>query len=127
MNGRNKGCALLSFAFTNTECSRATDCKWHVQNSRVPDSHLTILRGDTSGGTQGDALLVTYTRDVAAVLQLRSLATGALVRELPMPGYGSVKEVCGRESQSQMYYSFESMTDAGSTYKCGPFCLSPHS
>jgi prolyl oligopeptidase len=66
---------------------------------------------------QGDALLVTYLRDVASVLQLRSLSTGVLLRELPMPGYGSVKEVCGRRSLSQMYYSFESMTDAGSTYK----------
>ena len=66
---------------------------------------------------QGDALLITYMRDVASVLQLRSLATGVLVRELPMPGYGSVKEVCGRRTLSQMYYSYESMTDAGSTYK----------
>jgi prolyl oligopeptidase len=66
---------------------------------------------------QGDALLVTYMRDVAAVLQLRSLATGVLVRELPMPGYGCVKEVCGRRALAQMYYSYESMTNAGSTYK----------
>lgn len=66
---------------------------------------------------QGDALLITYMRDVVSVLQLRSLATGVLVRELPMPGYGSVKEVCGRRTLSQMYYSYESMTDAGSTYK----------
>ena len=73
---------------------------------------------------QGDALLITYMRNVASVLQLRSLATGVLVRELPMPGYGSVKEVCGRESQSQMYYSYESMTDAGSTYKYDPLLSS---
>ena len=67
---------------------------------------------------QGDTLLVTYMRDVASVLQLRSLSTGVLVRELPMPGYGSVKEVCARQSLSEMYYSYESMTDPGSTYKC---------
>ena len=65
---------------------------------------------------QGDALVVTYMRDVASILQLRSLSTGALVRELPMPGYGSVKELCGRPTLSQFYYSFESMTDPGSTY-----------
>ena len=68
---------------------------------------------------QGDALVVTYMRDVATVLQLRSLSTGALVRELPMPGYGSIKEFCGRTSLSQFYYSFQSMTDPGSTYWCG--------
>ena len=60
--------------------------------------------------------MVTYMRDVATVLQLRSLQTGALVRELPMPGYGSIKEMCGRSTLSQLYYSFQSMTDPGSTY-----------
>ena len=65
---------------------------------------------------QGDALVVTYMRDVATILQLHSLSTGALVRELPMPGYGSIKEFCGRPSLSQFYYSFQSMTDPGSTY-----------
>ena len=62
--------------------------------------------------------MVTYMRDVATVLQLRSLRTGALVRELPMPGYGSIKEMCGRSTLSQFYYSFQSMTDPGSTYLC---------
>ena len=55
-------------------------------------------------------------RDVATVLQLRSLATGKIVRELPMPGYGSVKEMCGRRTLSGLYYSYESMTDPGSTF-----------
>jgi hypothetical protein len=68
-------------------------------------------------------------RDVATVLQLRSLSSGALVRELPMPGYGSIKEFCGRSSLSQFYYSFQSMTDPGSTYWCsplpGPCCCEP--
>jgi hypothetical protein len=55
-------------------------------------------------------------RDVASILQLRSLATGNLTRELPMPGYGSVKEICGRRTLSDIYYSYESMNDPGSTY-----------
>lgn len=59
-------------------------------------------------------------RDVATVLQLRSLATGKLVRELPMPGYGSVKEMCGRRTLSGLYYSYESMTDPGSTFWYAP-------
>ncbi|CAL5219022.1 g780 [Coccomyxa viridis] len=86
----------------------------HTWTEILPQHEKDILTGSTH--LKGDALLITYMRDVASVLQLRSLATGALVRELPMPGYGSVKEVCGRESLSQMYYSYESMTDAGSTY-----------
>ena len=84
----------------------------------ITQNHLSML---SCHDMQGDALLVTYMRDVASVLQLRSLATGALVRELPVPAYGSVKEVCGRESLSQMYYSYESMTDPGSTYMCDLF------
>ena len=31
-----------------------------------------------------------YLRDVTAVLQQRSLASGALVREVPLPGLGSI-------------------------------------
>ncbi len=61
-------------------------------------------------------MVVTYMRDVATILQLRSLATGKLIRELPMPGYGSIKEMCGRRSLSEFYYSYQSMTDPGSTF-----------
>ena len=62
-------------------------------------------------------------RDVATVLQLRSLQTGKLVRELPMPGYGAVKEICGRRSLSEFYYSYESMNDPGSTYWYGSLAV----
>ncbi|CAK0747901.1 hypothetical protein CVIRNUC_001798 [Coccomyxa viridis] len=80
----------------------------------LPEHEKDILTG--SSALKGDALLVTYMRDVSAILQLRSLATGVLVRELPMPGYGNVKELCARQSLSEMYYSYESLTDAGSTF-----------
>ena len=77
---------------------------------------LSCLTSIPSVAVQGDALLVTYMRDVSAILQLRSLASGVLVRELPMPGYGNVKELCARQSLSELYYSYESLTDAGSTF-----------
>ena len=85
----------------------------HTEGSLLRLSRLTKF---PLLAAQGDALLVTYMRDVSAVLQLRSLASGVLVRELPMPGYGNVKELCARQSLSEMYYSYESLTDAGSTF-----------
>ena len=81
-----------------------------------PLLRLPRLTGNPCLAAPGVALLVTYMRDVSAILQLRSLATGVLVRELPMPGYGNVKELCARQSLSKMYYSYESLTDAGSTF-----------
>ncbi len=58
-----------------------------------------------------------YTRDVTAVLQQRSLASGALVREVPLPGLGSLG-VSGRREQSEVLYTYTSMTEPGSTYRC---------
>ncbi|BDA42018.1 Prolyl endopeptidase [Coccomyxa sp. Obi] len=80
----------------------------------LPQHEKDLLTG--ASVLKGDALVVTYMRNVATILQLRSFATGKLVRELPMPGYGSVKEMCGRRTLSGLYYSYESMTDPGSTF-----------
>nr|QOL01125.1 putative extracellular protein CSOL_049 [Pseudococcomyxa simplex] len=80
----------------------------------LPEHEKDLMSG--SSALKGDALIVTYMRDVATVLQLRSLATGKLIRELPMPGYGSIKDMCGRRSLSEFYYSYQSMTDPGSTF-----------
>lgn len=73
------------------------------------------------GGAQGDAMVVQYTRDVTAVLQQRSLGTGALVREVPLPGLGSV-DLSGRREQSEVLYTYTDMTQPGATYQCGLRC-----
>jgi prolyl oligopeptidase len=50
-------------------------------------------------------LLVCYQHDVKHVLQLRQLATGELVRGLPLD-IGSVASATGRRQDSQIFYSF---------------------
>lgn len=58
-----------------------------------------------------------WLHDVASVLQLRSLATGGLVKSIPLPGLGSVRSFSGRRSQSEMFYSYSDFTDPGSIYR----------
>lgn len=97
-------------------CARQQEDRMQECSMQLFLLRFSRLTGILCLAAQGDALLVTYMRDVSAILQLRSLATGVLVRELPMPGYGNVKELCARQSLSKMYYSYESLTDAGSTF-----------
>ena len=58
-----------------------------------------------------------YLRDVTAVLQQRSLASGSLVREVPLPGLGSI-DVTGRREQSAVLFTYTDMTQPGATYLC---------
>lgn len=58
-----------------------------------------------------------YLRDVTAVLQQRSLASGSLVREVPLPGLGSI-DVTGRREQSTVLFTYTDMTQPGATYQC---------
>ena len=43
----------------------------------------------------GDALVVCWLRNVCSVLELRSLESGSLVRNIPLPGLGSVASFSG--------------------------------
>ena len=74
---------------------------------------------------QGDALVVCYLRDVHSVLQLRSLATGALRQEIPLPGIGSVYAFNGRRHDSEAFFSFTSFVDPGSTFRQAPAARMP--
>ena len=69
--------------------------------------------------------MVQYTRDVTSVLQLRSLASGALVREVPLPGLGTAA-LTGRREQSAVLFTYTSMTEPGSTFQCAPRTGSLH-
>jgi hypothetical protein len=67
---------------------------------------------------QGDALAVEYLHDVAAQLQLRRLSNGALVRELALPGLGSVREFNGRREDSEAFFAYTDFVTPGSFYRC---------
>ena len=64
-----------------------------------------------------DGLVVAYLRDVKSVLELRSLGTGQLERELPLP-IGTVTGFSGRRKDSFMFYKFVSMLTPGTIYHC---------
>ena len=67
---------------------------------------------------QGDALVTCYLRDVHSVLQLRSLRSGALVRDIPLPGLGSVSSFKCKRKSSEAFFSYTSFTDPGSSFRC---------
>lgn len=67
---------------------------------------------------QGDALVVAYLHDVAAVLQLRRLSDGGLERPLALPGLGSVREFSGRRERSEAFFSYTDFVTPGSFYRC---------
>ena len=69
--------------------------------------------------------MVCYLRDVHSVLQLRSLATGRLRQEIPLPGIGSVYAFNGRRHDSEAFFSFTSFVDPGSTFRQAPAARMP--
>jgi hypothetical protein len=66
---------------------------------------------------QGDALVVCWLRDVHSVLELRSLKTGDLVRDIPLPDIGSVSSFKGDRKSSEAFFSFTTFTDPGSDFR----------
>ena len=62
-------------------------------------------------------MIMGYMRDVVGVLQLRSASTGQLVRELPLPGKGTVGSLVGRKQDSEVFWDFGSMNDPGSVWR----------
>ncbi len=57
---------------------------------------------------KGDILVVSYLHDVAARPQLRVLSTGALVKDIPLPGLGSVSGFSGNRKSTEMFFSYTS-------------------
>eukprot|EP00198_Chlamydomonas_reinhardtii_P004734 XP_001694070.1 predicted protein [Chlamydomonas reinhardtii] len=74
-----------------------------------------VLRGALA--LKGDVLVVRYLRDVVAALQLRQLGSGALTKELPLPGVGSVGAMSGDRKGSELFFSFTSFTEPGALYR----------
>ena len=74
---------------------------------------------------QGDVLVVCWLHDVASKLELRSLRTGALRQEVPLPGVGSVRGFSGRREDSEMFFSYSSFTDPGSIFRCARRAWAP--
>ncbi|GFR49589.1 hypothetical protein Agub_g11655, partial [Astrephomene gubernaculifera] len=81
----------------------------------IPQHDKDVLKGALA--LQGDALVLHYMRDVASVMQLRSLTRGSLLRELPLPGVGSVGSMSGDRKGSELFFSFTSFVEPGAIYR----------
>ncbi|KAG2492766.1 hypothetical protein HYH03_008931 [Edaphochlamys debaryana] len=119
------------FVMTNFQAPRYRVVKVPDVMSSGPASswpdHIAQHEKDVLKGAlalKGDALVVRYLRDVVASLQLRSLATGALVRELPL-GVGSVGSMSGDRKGTEFFYSFTSFVEPGATYRLDTAAGSP--
>jgi prolyl oligopeptidase len=60
-------------------------------------------------GVLGGKLALRYLKDATGRLEVRSL-DGSLVREVPLPGVGSIGGPYGRADEDEAYFSFESFT-----------------
>ena len=70
----------------------------------VPQHGQDLLQW--AAALQGDALVTCYLHDVAARLQLRSLASGKVVQEIPLPGLGSIRGFSGRRMDSELFFAY---------------------
>ncbi|KAK3141805.1 hypothetical protein QOZ80_4BG0338530 [Eleusine coracana subsp. coracana] len=88
-----------------------------------PDSWTDVLPEDEKAvlesacAVHGDKLLVNYLSDVKYVLQMRSLATGELIRDIPIE-IGTVNWISGRRVDSEVFVEFASFLTPGIIYRC---------
>lgn len=80
----------------------------------VPQHPKDVLKSAVA--LQGDNLVLKYLSDVKSVLQLHRLTTGELVQPFPLPGPGTITSVSGSRHHPELFFSFQSFTDPGSTY-----------
>ncbi|CAG9466649.1 unnamed protein product [Pedinophyceae sp. YPF-701] len=82
----------------------------------VPQHEKDVLEWATA--LQGDALVLCWMRDVKNALELRSLADGRAVAEIPLPGIGAVQGFAGRREDADCFFKFVSFTEPGAIFRC---------
>jgi prolyl oligopeptidase len=79
----------------------------------VPERRDATLEGF---GILGGRLALNYLRSAVSVLEIREM-DGKLVREVSLPGLGSVGGPVGRNDEDEAYFSFTSYTTPTSIFK----------
>ena len=94
----------------------------------IPEHPTDLLQW--ASALKGDALVVCWLRNVCSVLELRSLETGELVRDIPLPGLGSVASFSGElhrvrrgNKTSPPGFSLANSTSSPSLPPLSPFFL----
>jgi len=62
-------------------------------------------------------LIVNYLRDVKDILQLHRLNDGSFIKELALPGLGTVSDFSGKKTESEIFYKFISFVNPGTIYR----------
>ena len=81
----------------------------------VPQHPQDLLQW--AAALQGDVLVTCYLHDVAARMQLRSLASGGLAQEIPLPGLGSIRGFSGRRRDSELFFNYTDFLSPGSIFR----------
>jgi prolyl oligopeptidase len=68
----------------------------------------------------GNALICNHLEHVKDVLRQYDLATGSLVRAVELPGVGTVSGFHAKRSSEEVFFSFTSFVDAGSSWSFSP-------
>jgi prolyl oligopeptidase len=63
-------------------------------------------------------LVVCFLHDVASRLQLRQLSSGAFLKEVPLPGLGSIRGFSGRRKDAEIFFSYSDFVDPGTIFRC---------
>ena len=80
----------------------------------VPESSTAVL--EWCAPVRKDRLVLCYLEDVKSALYLHDLATGALIRPLPLP-IGTVCGFSGRRTQSELFYKHTGFLSPGVIYR----------
>lgn len=80
----------------------------------VPESPHKVLESVTC--TNHDCMVLTYMVDVSDRLYLHKLSTGELIREVTLPGLGSVNVTCHKDDD-EMFYTFTSFLHPSLIYR----------
>lgn len=92
------------------------DLKPHNQWPALIDEHdKDVLQSAVA--LKGDHLVLRYLHDVKGKLELRSLSSGALVKELKLPGIGSVSGFSGNRKSTECFFGFSSFAEPGATFR----------
>jgi len=70
----------------------------------------------TSAGAVGGRLIVQYLKDAAGLVRVHE-ADGRFVREVALPGVGSVAGFSGRFTEHETFYNYTSLTTPGEIYR----------
>ena len=82
----------------------------------VPEHPKDVLQW--ASRLKGDVMVTCFLSDVKSVLQLRTLSNGSVVRNLELPGIGSVAGFSGSRKYDEFFFQFVGFTQPGAQYRC---------